>query len=663
MKFCRYIILIIIIVLPLFIFAAKKTITPEDVVNITLVSNPQISPDGSLTAFEVKDPAADSALKAYRNSDIWIAPSDGSFPAKKLISGPNNEYAPLWSTDGKYLAFISNRGKNGTDQVYYFQDLNRGPVQLTKIPGGITGFKWFKNSHKIAYTSMTPIETTDSKKPLSDSYEPGKQSYMSRLYVMHLNDTAAVQISADTDNINDFDISPDGTQAAVCLSASPAWEDMAYHSKLAVYGIQSRQRKVLANIEGDLIMSIGMGNVRWSPDGKNILYFERYGSVYTMLPAVISADGSGKKILAKDYKGTIWEMEWLLNNSILVSSQQGMHGILGRLDIGSGSIEKITDIGICWGWPKNSSINRSGDLIAFKDADYNSAEDIWIITSSGTNRKQLTNFNPQTADLAFGEEEIIRWKSSDGSEIEGLLIKPKDYHDDKKYPLVTVIHGGPEWAWWSGWHLSWHEWGQMLASNGYAVLLPNPRGSDGYGWKFVEKSKNDWGGGDYQDIMNGIDYVIGKGIADLQKLGIGGWSYGAYLTAWSITQDNRFKAAVCGAGIYNLFGFYGICPAQPVFEAYFGGSAYECKNAYDKVSPLTYVSNVKTPVLLLHGENDFGVAASQAKEFYSGLKKSGVECKLFIYPEEGHGFRERNRQMDSLQKIIDWFDRYLKTAD
>ena len=208
--------------------------------------------------------------------------------------------------------------------------------------------------------------------------------------------------------------------------------------------------------------------------------------------------------------------------------------------------------------------------------------------------------------------------------------------------------------------MSWHEWGQMLASNGYAVLLPNPRGSNGYGWKFVEANKNDWGGGDYQDILSGIDYVIEKGIADPQKLGIGGWSYGGYLAAWAITQNNRFKAAVCGAGIYNLFGFYGICPAQPVFDVYFTGNAYQRKDAYDDVSPLSFVSNVRTPTLLLHGENDFGVAVSQAKELYSGLKFSKVECKLFIYPREGHSFQERGHQMDSLQRILDWFADYLK---
>jgi dipeptidyl aminopeptidase/acylaminoacyl peptidase len=226
--------------------------------------------------------------------------------------------------------------------------------------------------------------------------------------------------------------------------------------------------------------------------------------------------------------------------------------------------------------------------------------------------------------------------------------------------LITIVHGGPEWSWWLGWQASWHDWGQILASNGYAVLLPNPRGSDGYGWKFVGQNRNDWGGGDYNDIMSGIDFLIKEGIADPQRLGIAGWSYGGYLTAWSITQTNRFKAAVMGAAIPNLVSFYGITHAPSVFDAYFNGNLYARKKDYIDRSPINYIRNIKTPTLILHGENDQGVPVSQTKEFYRGIRAMGVESKAVIYPREGHAFKERGHQIDSLKRILDWFDKYLK---
>lgn len=669
MKFHRLIILLVI--LPFLLFANKKTIMPQDVVNITLVSNPQISPDGKWIAFEVQEALAAEAPKSRRSSDIWIVATDGNAPARKLIAGPKDEYSPLWSTNGKHLAWLSNSGEGGINQIYYLQDLSGEPVKLTNAPAGVTGFKWFKNADEIAFTSMAPLKPAPDKKPLSDAYEAGKQSYISRLYKMSLKDTLAVQIStnedsanedsADEDNVNSFDISPDGSKVVMCASSSASWDEISYHSKLVVYDMGSKQRKELAKIEGDLIMSIGLGNVRWSPEGKNILYFERFGQVYTMLPAIISADGSSKKILAKEYKGTIWEMDWLNSGqSILVSSQEGLQGIIGRVDLRTVKMHKITNVGLMWSYPNNWSISADGKYIAYKDADYNSPENIWIMNSDGTNKKQLTNFNPQVKNLAFGQEEIIRWKSKDGSAMEGLLIKPAAYEANKKYPLVTVIHGGPEWAWWKGWQLSWHDWGQMLASNGYAVLLPNPRGSNGYGWEFVEGNINNWDEGDYNDVMTGIDYLIERGLADEEKLGICGWSYGGYLTAWSITKTARFKAAIAGAGFYNIMSFYGLCYAKSFFQSYLGGTAYEKQELYRRLSPLSRVQKVKTPTLLLHGKNDFGVSITQAQEFYEGLRAIGTDCKLVIYPREGHAFKERGHQMDSLQRILDWFEKYLK---
>jgi dipeptidyl aminopeptidase/acylaminoacyl peptidase len=266
----------------------------------------------------------------------------------------------------------------------------------------------------------------------------------------------------------------------------------------------------------------------------------------------------------------------------------------------------------------------------------------------------VTKINPHD-ELTFGESEIFRYKSFDGTEIEALLLKPGGYTPGTRLPLVVMVHGGPT----GRWSDSFEPWGQLLAARGYAILYPNVRGSMGYGNKFIEMNRGDWGGGDFKDVMAGVDTVIARGLADPVKLGIGGWSYGGYMAAWAVTQTNRFKAAVSGAPVIDLASEFGT-ESGPAYDEWFYGLPYEKLEGFIKSSPITYAKNVRTPTLLLQGEADTTDPIGQSQQFYRALKRYEVDAQLVLYPREGHGLREEKHLLDRLNRVINWFDTHVK---
>jgi len=253
--------------------------------------------------------------------------------------------------------------------------------------------------------------------------------------------------------------------------------------------------------------------------------------------------------------------------------------------------------------------------------------------------------------------ERIKYRSFDGTEIEAALLVPRRAATDSRIPLVVLVHGGPT----GRWSDAFESWGQLLAARGYAVLYPNVRGSTGYGERFVEMNRADWGGGDFKDVMAGVDAMIARGLADPERLAIGGWSYGGYMAAWAVTQTTRFKAAVSGAPVIDLASEYGT-EAGPAYDEWFYGLPYEKPDGFIRSSPITHVKHAKTPTLLLQGEDDTTDPIGQSQQFYRGLKRYGVDAELVLYPREGHGLREEKHLLDRLNRVVAWYDKYLKAA-
>ena len=273
--------------------------------------------------------------------------------------------------------------------------------------------------------------------------------------------------------------------------------------------------------------------------------------------------------------------------------------------------------------------------------------------------QQLTHLNDSWKQFALIAPEIYKYKSFDGQEIEAALLKPVNYDGHSKLPVIALIHGGPTGAW--GDRID--TWGQLLAARGYAVWYPNIRGSVGYGQKFIESNRGDWGGGDFKDVMAGVHDLVNRGIADPNRLAIGGWSYGGYMSEWAITQTTEFKAAVSGAGLSNLISEYGT-EKGPSYDEWFYGLPYEPEKVagFLNSSPFVHLKNAKTPTLILQGEDDDTDPIGQSQELYRGLKRYGVETELVVYPRENHGFQEEKHLIDRLNRILAWYDKHLKPS-
>jgi dipeptidyl aminopeptidase/acylaminoacyl peptidase len=251
--------------------------------------------------------------------------------------------------------------------------------------------------------------------------------------------------------------------------------------------------------------------------------------------------------------------------------------------------------------------------------------------------------------------ESVRYASFDGKEIEGEILRPASWTAGRRLPLVALVHGGPTGAW----RDRFESWGQLLAARGFVVFYPNPRGSSGYGNAFLESNRADWGGGDFKDIMAGVDALVKRGLADPDHLGIGGWSYGGYMAAWAITQTPRFKAAVAGAGLSDLASEFGTEQGS-AYDEWFYGLPYEHLDRFQKSSPITHIKNAKTPTLILQGEADATDPVGQSQQLYHALKRYGVPAELVIYPREGHGLREEKHLLDRLNRVVSWYEKYLK---
>ncbi|MGH9202452.1 MAG: prolyl oligopeptidase family serine peptidase, partial [Vicinamibacterales bacterium] len=305
------------------------------------------------------------------------------------------------------------------------------------------------------------------------------------------------------------------------------------------------------------------------------------------------------------------------------------------------------------------SRSRDGNVIAVTMDSAESPGEVYVTDSSFASFRKLTDTNPQAARFALGQTEVVTWKSSDGVEVEGVLLKPVGFESGRRYPLLVVAHGGPAGAFTNGYRVGGLEGGQLWAGRGWAVFYPNPRGSTNYGEKFLQANVNDWGGGDYRDIMTGVDALIARGVADPDRLAHIGWSYGGYMTAWVISQTTRFKAAMVGAGLTNMASMYGTNDIPNVLVTYFGGILdKETMPLYAARSAMSFIENITTPTLILHGANDERVPTGQAYELYRGLKDRGRTTELVFYPREGHGISEYYHQKDRLTRIFDWVTRY-----
>ena len=623
-----------------------RPFAPEDVLDIRVPSDVQVSPDGTRIAFCV---APVGHRQTDRTSAIYIVPADGSAAPRAVTGSEHNNTAPRWSPDGATLAFLSDRVKRGEAQLHRVAAEGGEPVRLTELEGGVANPVWRPDGRAIACTARRRALATEPE-PVSDVKVWSEQWRPHAVAIVPAYGGGPSVLGPTAGHVWSFAFSPDGAEIVAAVSPS---EDLA-----AAYGNTRalRWRADGVGEEHELLSELGMGvtQIAWSPDGARILVVgaQAPDTSHTRIFLIDAADNA-VRALDDDETTPTWaafQADGLVTNRIVGQSS--------RLDQGTDDGQPKTLGTPAGGWIDAAS--AAGGTVAFTCTFADRPAEVYAI-HDGEPARCLSDLNPQFAAIALAPMEQIHWQAADGLRIEGWLILPPGRSGDAAMPLIVQIHGGPAGVSSPRSGMGAHSWGQALAARGYAVLLPNPRGSIGRGAAFTRSNRYDFGGGDYADIMAGVDYLIAQGIADPDRLGVCGWSYGGFMTAWIVGHTDRFKAAVAGAPPVNWVSKIGTTDIGPANAWNIGQVHREPDQVWER-SPIRYIGNVRTPTLLAGGDADKRVPITQAQEFSFALRDAGVATELVIYPRQKHTFHERAHQLDLAKRVCDWFARFIPTG-
>ncbi len=590
---------------------------------------------------------------------------EGGEPSQ-LTFGEKGEGAPLWSPDGRWVSFLAARGKEeeAKRQIWLMRAAGGEALRLTDVKEGVTAYRWAPDSSRIAFTSRDPHapEEEQRRKRRDDPAVYEGDSRMTHLWTVDVESREAVQRTRGSaltvKGAPSF--SPDGSR--IVLTAAPT-----------LLLRDERDDIYILTLEGDRIEKItsNPGPDRspvFSPDGRTIAFLTKPNSNQplpdgTQVPELRNArlalyDISTKavrELADPSFDRIPGEPRFSpAGDRILFTVGDGAYQEIYAYEIAPGRYTKLTE----GAYVTLGGSSRDGSTTAISLESAEAPAEVFVASRDLARRKKLTAMNPEVESFALGASEVVTWKSTEGYEVEGVLLKPVGYQEGKRVPLLVVAHGGPTGAHFNYFRMRYGDGGQHWAGQGWSVLYPNPRGSTNYGEEFMRGNLADWGGGDYRDIMAGVDAMVAAGIADPEKLAIQGWSYGGYMTCWTVSQTTRFKAAMIGAGLTNLVSMYGTNDIPNYLGTFFNGTlGPETEHLYRERSGLTYVSQVTTPTLILHGSADERVPIGQPMEFFRALKDRGVPAELVFYPREGHGFQEYYHRLDRMKRQYEWISR------
>jgi len=620
---------------------AVKLLTPEASLSLRTISDLQFSPDGTRVAFVVSEPPKGER----RARHIWIYDKQ-SGGIRQFTYSAKTEISPRWSPDGKQLAFLSNRDEE--QQIYVMRADGGEPTALTKGKRSVKSFAWSPDGKQVSFLAPDAKTEAEEKKEKEkdDAHVSDKEDKRARLWLLTLSAGEAKPLTQPNWEIHEAEWHPSGSGLMLIATDHP--ESDQETNRIFSFRLSDNSLTQVLAPRGPF------GEIRMAPDGKTMAFVGCRVDGPTPHDLMIAHHGekAAQNLTGASIDRPIFEYRWGKDSSLLAVIADGFRRKFVAFTP-QGSLKD--SVGTLATNPGAFAASNSGDVV-FVGHTATAPQELWLWDQKSP-AKQVSHFNDSWKQLTLSAPEFYRYKSFDGLEIEAALLKPAGHDGKSKLPLIALIHGGPT----GNWQDSIETWGQLLAARGYAVYYPNIRGSSGYGQKFMEMNRGDWGGGDYRDVMAGIDDLVARGIADPEKLAIGGWSYGGYMAEWAITQTTRFKAAVSGAGLANLISEYGT-EEGPSYDEWFYGLPYEPEKVagFLNSSPFVHLKNAKTPTLILQGDADLTDPLGQSQELYRGLKRYGVETELVVYPREPHGFREEKHLLDRLNRILAWYDKYLQ---
>ncbi len=665
----------------------KRAITLADMFAFKRVSDPALSPDGKWVAFTLTTPD----LTSNKNlADVWIASTNGG-AAKQITTHPANDRKPAWSPDGKWIAFESTR--SGSSQIWLVTPEGGEPKQLTTISTEATNAVWSPDGKMIAFVSEVfpdnsekPFAESDAlnKKRLDDlangavkakvftklmyrhwdSWRDGKRKH---IFVQAVAGGGAVDLTpGDRDAVPfsdtfssgiEFAFSPDSKEIA--YTASPAnIQEEAWNTNHDIYTVSiagGTRRQITTHHAAD-------GYPRYSPDGKYLMYRSQSVAGFEadrwQLMLVEREKGKARS-LTQNFDASVKSPVWAPDSRMIYfeAEEKGNMPIFSVSTDGD-NVKKVFDRNV----NRSISVSPDGKKLFFAHTSAVMPVEIFSVGTNGEGLAQVTNFNNQLlAQLDMQAPESIWFEGEGGTQIQSWLYKPPGFLPDKKYPFVYLVHGGPQSAWTNSWSYRWNP--ALWAAQGYVVMAPNPRGSTGFGQKFVNEISRDWGGRVFTDLMKGLDYAESLPYVDKESKAAAGASYGGYMMNWfQAKADGRFKTLVTHCGVYNFSSMYGTTEEVWFDEWDHGGPPWNNIEEFEKFSPHRFAKNFKTPNLVIHNEKDYRVPISEGMQLFTTLQRQGIPSKMLYFPDEGHWVNKPANSELWHNTVFDWLKDYLKTS-
>ena len=657
---------------------AKHPITFDDMIKMYRVAEPHISPDGKWVVYIIATPDMD----ANRNAgNIWIVPAAGGAPQQLTQSG--HDSSPVWSPDGKTIAFLSSR--SGDSQVYLLS-LEGGEAQkLTKLSTGADIVKWSPDGKTIAFTSSVYPDCKDddcnSKRDAEKEKNKVKAHVAEHLLYRHWNHwnegkrahlfVVPADGSAAPRDLTpgaDYDVPPDERGGPGDINFSPDSKELCFTA------VTDKMEAISTN--GDLFtVPVAGGEIKrittqhgfdgepvYSPDGKYIVYHAQLTQEYEAdrWRVMLYDRETGKsENLSERFDRSADELAWSADSKRIyfTAENETQKPVYDMAAIAGAQPRIITD-----SYNSAISFSRDGKTMAFERSSLTMPAEVFVGSTEGFNARQLTHHNESIlAALEMSPPETFWFDGAEGTKVQAMLIRPPKFDAAKKYPLLVLLHGGPQTMWSNAWGYRWNA--EVFSSPGYVTLMINRRGSTGYGQKFTDEITNDWGGKAYVDVMNGVDFTLKKyQFIDGSKMAAAGGSYGGYMADWIATHNGRFKAIISHAGVYDKVAMY--ATEELWFEEHdMQGTPWSNPESYHKWAPVTYAGDLgkfKTPTLVICGERDYRVPYTQSLEFFNALQRQGVPSKLVVFPDEGHWVLKPQNSQFWYKTFLDWLALYLK---